>query len=720
LELASIPVKVPRSRGSRIVRRIAYGILGFLGLGVIAFAIAYVLTPIPDSTQAAAQQRLNTYYYADGKTVITQEGTNRVPVDIKVVPKSMQDAVISAENRSFRTDPGVSLRGTARAFWSTVSGGQVQGGSTITQQMVRNYYNGIDRERSVFRKFKEVMVSLKVSQSQPKSWIMEQYLNTIYFGRQAYGVQAAAQAYYRKDVKDLTPAESAYLAAAIQQPTLYENVTKKNQAGIEQRWHYVIDGMVEGKSLSAQDAAKLKFPKPKAKVLESTYGGDKGYMVVSAKNELKRKGYTDQEIALGGLSITTTFKKPLMDAAKETIQQLRPKGMDPDERIGMVTVDPANGEVVSFYGGDNYLKSEFSSSFYSTAQIGSGFKPFVLAAALASGMKLDDTVSGNEPYSCTEGKSASTDEISNDSGEGSLGDINLVRATSKSSNTAFARLGQEVGLDKVRAMAEKFGLPKDRLEPKLADGKAALNVNACSYPLGIVSMSPLNQASAYATFASGGMYYKPHFVKSVIDGSNKKHDYKEKGTRAVSAQVAGDATYAMQKVVETGTATRAQLDDREAAGKTGTTENGAAVWFNGFVPQLSTSVAVFHFKAKNHSKELVIPGYDAYGGSFPATVWQSFMTKATSGMEVKEFPEPSTYASNSGYDHSAPQVTDEATDQPTDEPTDKPTGTPTPDPTQNTPSPDPTQNTPKPDPTTKPTDNAENSPKPQNTNHGGV
>jgi len=271
----------------------------------------------------------------------------------------------------------------------------------------------------------------------------------------------------------------------------------------------------------------------------------------------------------------------------------------------------------------------------------------------------------------------------------------------------------------VRAMAEKFGLPKERLEPKLDNGKPALNVNACSYPLGIVSMSPLNQASAYATFASGGMYYKPHFVKSLTDRTGKKHEYKEKGTRAVSAQVAGDATYAMQKVVETGTATRAQLDDREAAGKTGTTENGAAVWFNGFVPQLSTSVAVFHFKAKNHSKELVIPGYNAYGGSFPATVWQAFMTKATSGMEVKEFPEPSTYASNSGYDRSTPRSTDKPTDRPTDKPSDVPSDTPSPEPTQDTPSPDPTHHTPDPVPTTKPTDPGGDDPAPQNTNHGG-
>ncbi len=617
----------PSPRRGRLVRRVSYGVLVLLGVCVVGFAVAYILTPVPSTQQVEAREQLNVFYYADGKTIIAQEGTNRQPVPLDKVSKPLQQAVISAENRSFYTDPGVSFRGTVRAFWSTVSGHQVQGGSTITQQMVRNYYSGLSQERSVFRKLKEVMVSLKVGRSKDKDWIMEQYLNTIYFGRQSYGIQAAAQAYFKKDAKDLDPAESAYLAATIQQPSLYQKVTKANREQLQRRWQYVVNGMVSAGDLSQEDAAKLKFPTPVKQQEKNIYQGQIGYMVNVAKKELREKhGVSDRRLALGGFRIVTTFRKPLMDAAVKAVTENVPSDMPKEQRVGLSAVDPQTGEVLAFYGGRDYLKEQLSSAFGMRAQAGSGFKPYVLAAALADGKELTDTVSG-APYTASDGH-----VITNS--HGSYGYLNLVQMTRDSVNTAYVRLAQEIGNPKVTAMAESLGIPESQLTANGADKSE-------TYALGVADVSPTQQAGAYGAFANNGTFHAPHVIKSITNRQGRTRQIKVDGVRVFSKDVAADATYAMQQVVTNGTATSAQLYDRDAAGKTGTTDKGAAVWFNGFIPQMSTSVGIFHSKYPNRSLDL--RGYSAYGGVLPAQVWRAFMTEATRGMEVKDFPEPSTY-----------------------------------------------------------------------------
>ncbi|ROO89559.1 membrane peptidoglycan carboxypeptidase [Actinocorallia herbida] len=618
---------LPRKRG-RWVRRLSWSVLVLLGLGVIAFAIAYKLTPVPETQQLSAREQLNVFYYSDGKTVLVEEGTNRRPVDLVEISLPVQEAVISAENRSFRTDPGVSFSGTFRAFWSTATGKQVQGGSTITQQMVRNYYSGLSQERSIFRKLKEVMVSLKVSQSRDKDWIMEQYLNTIYFGRQSYGIQAAAQSYFKVDAKDLDPAQSAFLAAAIQQPTPFSKVTKDNRAAVEERWRYVVKGMVEAKDLTQAEADALKFPVPVKEKQKNIYRGQVGYMVNIAKKELReQRGIDDEDLALGGLRIVTTFRKPLMDAAVKAVTDNVPADMPKEQRIGLTSVDPSNGEVVAMYGGRDYLKEAMSSSFGLKAQAGSGFKPFVLAAALESGVRLSDTYSGAAPLM------VGNHAIENSSGH-SYGYLNLVQMTRDSANTAYVRLGQEIGNDKVTAMAESLGIPESQLTANGADTTAV-------YPLGVADVSPAQQAGAYAAFANEGVWYKPHVIKSITGRKKVERKVKNEGVRVMSKDTAADATYAMEQVVNSGTGTAANLYDRDAAGKTGTTDGGAAVWFNGYVPQLSTSVGIF--QSKNLSKSLDLSPYSAYGGVLPAMVWRQYMETATAGMEVKEFPDPVTY-----------------------------------------------------------------------------
>ncbi|MFB4315095.1 transglycosylase domain-containing protein [Actinomadura sp. 21ATH] len=636
--------KKERSRPARYARRALFVLLGFIGFCVVGFGVAYLFTPVPSPQEEAVAQG-PTFYYADGKTVIAKTGVNRDAVPIKQIPEGVREAVIAAENKSFYEDPGVSVRGTMRAFWSTATGEQLQGGSTITQQMVRNYYGGIGKERSVTRKLKEIMVSLKVGREKPKDWILEQYLNTIYFGRDAYGVQAAARAYYGQDVSQLTPAQGAYLAAAIQQPSNFAEPRSDNRAYVEQRWRSVVGNMVENGALTQAEASRMAFPLPVKQKITDVLKGQKGYMVNVAKKELiERRGYSEDEINRSGLKITTTFDKRLMDAAKDAVTSSVPAGMSKKIRTGMVSVDPKSGQVVAFYGGRDYLQEALSSTFGDWAQAGSGFKPIVLAAALDDGMKLYDTVDGSSPQYYNGAR------VPNDGGR-SYGYVNLVGATQNSVNTAYVNIGQKIGLDKVSAMAEKLGYTKKQLTANGAN-------TAVTFPLGVVSAHPIQQAGVYATFASEGIYHEPYVVKQVTDGEDHTRKFSEKGERVFSPQVARDASYAMSQVVRAGTGTGAQLPDgRDVAGKTGTTDEGRAIWFNGFIPQMATTVAMF----RSDGKPLNIPGYGSYGGQLPAQMWRGFMSQAVNieNLSPESFGSPSS--TPGGYSGRQPGQTGDAT-----------------------------------------------------------
>lgn len=645
-----------RSRTARYIRRAVFTLLGLITTGVLGFVILYLLTPIPNA-QSAALAAGSTFYYSDGKTVIAHMGTNRkILASIDQVPVPVRQAVIAAENRTFYTDPGVSLQGSARAIWSTVSGGQVQGGSTITQQMVRNYYNGLSQEKSVVRKFKEVMISMKVGNEKSKDWILLQYLNTIYFGRDAFGIEAAAHAYFNVSAKDLTPSQGAYLAAAIQQPSLFGIAAKTDMPLIETRWKYVVNGMVTTKAITQAQADAMKFAAPVRQSQSSTYGGANGYMVFNAINELKNKrGYTDGQISSLGLKVVTTFDKDLMAAAKSSVESLLPSGLSPQVMTGLVSVNPANGEVVAFYGGKDYLKDEVSSSFGAQAQAGSGFKPYALAAALENGMSLSDTMDGSSPVTVN-GKN-----LSNDNGD-QFGQVNLVKMTQNSINTAYIRLGQQIGEDKIQGIAERLGIPAAQLTANGAN-------TAATFPLGVADVSVVQQAGAYAAFANDGVFHAPHVIKYVSDSAGAhKVTISEPGVRAFSKQTARDATYAMTKVVSSGTGLNAQLDDgRPQAGKTGTTSGGAALWFNGYVPQMSTSVGMF--RSDSTVKSFTVPGYSSYGGSLSAIIWKSYMTKA---IALKNYPATS-FGAPSSYTGSY-----NSANTPTPNPTPTATHTPTP------------------------------------------
>ena len=606
----------------------------FVVIGAAVFAYFYTTVEVPDAAKADALEQGSTFYFADGETEFAYRGTDRDPVtydEMVAGGDHIVEAVISAEDRGFWEEPGVSVRGTTRAVWSTVTGQQVQGGSTITQQMVRNYYEGVSREQTVARKIQEIIISIKVDQSESKEWVMEQYLNTIYFGRNAYGIQAGAQAYYHKDVDELTPEEAAFLAAAIQQPTPFGEADVETTPEMEQRWRYVVNGLVTTEAITQAEADAMEFPAPEAeKPLEGNdLSGYRGYMYEAVMREMADLGYSEDQINRQGFSIVTTFDQELMDAAYETVESsLPPDALPEGVNVGLTTVDPATGEVLAFYGGHDYYENQYDSGLLGGAQAGSAFKPYVLATALQEGYSLRSIVDGSGP------RSIHGSSIQN-AGNAPGGPMDLVQATRVSNNLGYVELTMETGYENVRDTAYAAGLP---------DGSILDNQLVPTMALGVSTVRPVDQASGYATFANGGEHVEAHVVKEIIDTEGEDLRPEVESNRALDESTAADVTYALQQVIEGGTGSSANIWSHPAAGKTGTTDNSVAAWFVGYTPQLSTAVGVYN----QNNQSFSIPGYDISGGGVAAPIWRDYMTRAMEGREVVQFPEPA-FAGSTQY-----------------------------------------------------------------------
>jgi len=656
----------------RVVRKtwkpvVGAAVIGTVAVGVLV-GVAYAKTPIPGA-QAIAKRQAILYTYRDG-TPMFQAGMNRESVSLKQVPPQVQHAVLAAEDREFYNEPGVSPKGFLRAVYSTITGQQVQGGSTITQQFARNYYDTLSQERSITRKAKEIMVATKLGNKYSKSWVLEQYLNTILYGRNAFGIQAASKAYFGKDVGKLNTGQAAYLAAIIQSP----ESLPKNPPAMKYRWNYVLDGMVKKGWLSAEERANVKFPKTiSERKNEAGLNGQKGYLYFEAKreliNQLKQKGLGGEDrLAHGGLKVTTTFSKKdvanMAAAVRKTMKPLHGHGI----QAGMASVDPATGEVIASYGGPGYQYNQYDHAFQSTAQAGSSFKPYVLASALKQNIGLKTLVDGSSPRTFP----GLATPVHNDEGDGKMGAINLVKATAQSVNTAYVQLAIKAGPDNVVQTAEQTGIPKSSFPSGLQIGP--------NIALGTAAVRPVDQAGAYATFANRGQHIAPHVIRKVttFDQQTVIDNTKDmKPTQAFSTGVADDATYAMEQVVKSGTAASTLSGfGRPVAGKTGTTDKNKAAWFSGYTPQMSTAVGLWR-TSKDGKKALSLrglPGYSqVYGGTIPAQIWRDYMAKAMEGKEIKDFPPPAYVGDTKLYATPPPSPTHTAS--PTKSPTSKPTPT---------------------------------------------
>ncbi|PRX99546.1 membrane peptidoglycan carboxypeptidase [Allonocardiopsis opalescens] len=651
--------------------------LGVMGLGFVGavglLGVAYATTPGADElrAQADAESADTAMYFGDETELATIGTSNRVPVEIEDVPEHVQEAVIAAEQQTFRTDPAISIPGLARVVYNAIAtgGSRIEGASTITQQMARNYYETLSQDVSITRKLREIMISLRVEQSLSKDQILQQYLNTIYFGRQANGIESAAQAYFGTSVGELDVAQSAFMAALIQQPGNFENLSEENDAvreELEFRWNYVLDNMVESGTLSAADRAEQEFPEPIPYELGEEYAGQRGYMIEAVRNELReRYDLTDNEINVGGWQVHTTLDPALMEAAEEAVQNA---DLPENFRTGLTAIDPATGGIRAFYGGAN-LAEQADNSLYLQAQAGSSMKPVVLAAALERGISLESRFDGDSPQSF-EG----LQEPVNNAGNESHGVVDLVQATAQSVNTTYVQLAIEVTPDEVIRIGTEAGIRESQWETATPGPNIAL---------GIHQVRAVDLASVYATFAAQGVHRDAHLIEQVLnrEGEELEPSPGEEITdsQAFSAEVARDATFAMQAVVQPGAtgAAAALPDGRPVAGKTGTSEEARSTWFAGYVPQLATAVGLFDAEGEALG--------DTYsGGGTSAEIWREFMTAAMDGEEVRQFDPPARIGTAQDF----------VPVEPSPDPSTETEPEPSPDPSTPSTSPDPTTPTP--------------------------
>ncbi|MFH8580464.1 transglycosylase domain-containing protein [Streptomyces zaomyceticus] len=705
-----------------------------------AATFAYSQVDIPNEALTAKSQN-NIYYWADGtRMVATGSGTNRQIVPFAKIPKAMQDAVISAENKTFWDDSGIDPMGIGRAVWNMAKGGETQGGSTITQQYVKN--NRLDdQSQTLSRKVKELFISMKVGGEVDKEEIMAGYLNTAYYGRGAYGVQAAARAYFNTDAEKLNPSQSALLAAVLKGATYYdpagypeidsEATPDKNTDRATKRWKWILDEMANDGHLKAEDRAKYTtFPKVEGPKKSANLSGQIGYLVTTAKANVKAQfGITEQDLERGGYEIFTTFEKKKVNALEKSVNKILDEYIDPEKRpktdtnvqFGGASVDTATGKIVALYGGVDATKHFRSNADNTGAQVGSTFKPFVLAAAMTDGVRDKDLGETQDASTRTivdpdKSRYSGQNKLTirkyngeiwhNEKGEewrqtndddASYKDMTLRRAMVKSANSPYVQLGMDVGIDKVRDAAVNAGLRPD----SLVQGEVP------SFSLGISSPSAIRMAGAYATFANQGKQNDPYSVEMVKKEGVVYKKHEEKTKNAFSPAVANNVTDVLRSVVDEdeGTGKKARIPGRQVAGKTGTTDGNKSAWFVGYTPQLSTAIDMYRFdddetKKGRQFEKMFGTGNQPkiHGSSFPSRIWQDYMTGAVESYPVKSFPEPGELEGAEpvfGGGANSPTPTPTATPTPT-ETTPTPTTTPPATPTT-TP---PTTKTPKPGKTT--------------------
>jgi penicillin-binding protein 1A len=553
---------------------------------------------------------------------------NRSPVELARVPDHVIQAILDVEDDRFWQHGGVDLRSTMRALVTNVQSGEVrQGGSTITQQLVKNAL--LTPEKSVDRKVREAVLAVRLEDSLTKQEILERYLNTVYFGNGAYGVQAAAERYFAKSVEAMTVGEAAMLAGVIRNPVGYDPIRYPEQA--RARRDLALERMVANGHIDRDTAADLRRTAlPKKLNVPPPPPND--YFVEEVKQRLlddPRLGETPQErynaVFKGGLHIHTTFDPKMQTAAQEAVRKRLPNTRG-RFAAALASVEPGTGAVRAIVAGDDFNAEKYNLATQGRRQPGSSFKIVVLLAALDAGYSPNDTIDGSSP--CTV-KVPGFAPYTPGNYEGSAGSVaSLTEATAKSVNCAYVRLGAHIGLDKVVEMGVRLGIPKNKLEA------------IPSISLGSKEVTPLEMASAYATIANDGVYHAPRFVEKLLDRHGKVvFEGPGKGERAFSAQVARMAIGPMRAVVERGTGTRARLSGRQVAGKTGTSQNHENAWFVGFTPQLSTAVWMGAPEGNVPMTGVPVCGR-VTGGCIPAMIWNAYMSAALDGMPSVPFELP--------------------------------------------------------------------------------
>ena len=661
-----------RRKKSRVLTVLgrSFAVFGILTLvmaliGVIAAFVFYRQTDLPDPNKDF-QTNTSFIYFNDGTTKMGNFAVqNRQSIPYAQMGDNAKDAVVAAENRSFWTDRGISPSGIARSAWSIVRGGEIQGGgSTITQQYIKIYY--LTSDRTMTRKMRELALAVKMGREKPKEDILRDYLNTIYFGRGAYGIQAASRAYFLTDAKDLTIEQSAVLASVLNNPSMFDpSQGRRNKERLLNRYRYVLDGMLEMQTITPAEHARAypQLPDFPEVPLNNRYSGPNGHLMMMVHDELLNRGFTDAQINGGGLKVTTTFDSKLQAHAVKVAQKYtrqvaadaEPKQDASKLHVAISSVDATNGEVLALYGGPDYLKN--TRNWATTPRpAASTFKAYAAAAGLRNGMSL---------WSRFNGDSFTPDgdpvEVRNEF-DSQYGSVSLKRATALSVNTAFVDMTQQLkdGPTQVIKAANDAGVPT-------AKGWDANNRIA----LGTAEVSPLDNAVGFATFVNQGKRNAAHVIREVKDLNGKVlHTTKAAATQGIEKDVAADVTHALKGVMDSGTGRNVDIG-HPVAGKTGTSGVGDAItsaWFVAATRQISTSVMyVAGVSGTGDLDPYKRPGDGTFfGGTYPAQTWEEFMQVAMDGKESKDFDQPAWVNTGSN---------DEETQEPSQEPSSEPVRT---------------------------------------------
>ncbi|WP_425574819.1 transglycosylase domain-containing protein [Mycolicibacterium pallens] len=611
-------------------------------LPLITFGMAYMIVKVPQPGDLRTNQ-VSTILASDGSElakIVPPEG-NRVDVNIDQVPVQVRNAVMAAEDRDFYSNPGFSFSGFARALKNNLFGGDLQGGSTITQQYVKNALVGDARSGvgGVVRKAKELVISTKMSSEWSKDEVLQAYLNIIYFGRGAYGISAAAKAYFDKPVEQLTVAEGALLAALIQRPSTLDPAIDPD--GAAKRWNWVLDGMVSMGALSKDERSQQQFPQtvsPEQARSNNVTTGPNGLIERQVTKELLDLFNIDEQtLNTQGLQITTTIDPKAQKAAEDAVAK-NLEGEMPDMRSAVVSIDPKTGGVKAYYGGSDAQGFDFAQAGLPT---GSSFKVFALVAALEQGMGLGYQIDSS-PVTVNGIK------ITNVEGEG-CGVCNIAEALKRSLNTSYYRLMLKLknGPSDVADAAHKAGIAESfpGVEHTLSeDGKGGPPNNGVV--LGQYQSRVLDMASAYATLADSGVYHKPHFVEKVVNSRGEvlfdASTTDNAGEQRIPKAVADNVTAAMQPIA--GYSRGHNLaGGRPSAAKTGTNQLGDTdanrdAWMVGYTPSLSTAVWV---GTTDGTQPLVTAsGGQVYGSGIPSDIWKATMDGALKGTDNESFPKP--------------------------------------------------------------------------------
>jgi len=628
-------VQKKRRRHAAIVASLLVLIVGGIVVagfgGAAAFEASCSLSELRPVSTGPQGGPANTFVYAANGSLLGSipAEKNRQPVALSQMSPWMAKATVAIEDRRFYKHGGVDYKGIVRAAVKDLRAGRVvQGGSTITQQLVRNLY--ISRQRTFKRKIKEACLAIKLAQNKSKDWILGSYMNAVYYGNHAYGIEAASQTYFSRRARTLTLDQSALLAGLPQAPSVFDPLHRPLDA-LERR-DEVLRAMLDNGALTRRQFASAIADRDLHLVPGRLYSRIREPYFFSYVRDQLIAEYGANTVRTGGLKVYTTIDPRLQVAGRKAIIDTLSARTDPASAL--VSIDPATGAIKAMAAvTPGTSGNQFNLVAQAKRQAGSTFKMFVLAAAVDEGIDPESTyyVSGPfhyqpDPYSPAWNVTTYDHTY--------LGSTSIANATLHSDNTVYAQLTLDVGPKKVAEMAHRLGV-RSPLTTKEGAYVPSLG-------LGAIPVSPLDLASSYATIAAGGIYSKPMAIRKVVLGNGKVDTdagwAEPSRKRVITPGVAYTVTQILEQNMQYGTGTGAYFG-RPAAGKTGTTDNYADAWFCGYTPQLEATIWIGY--PRGEVPMLNVHGIAVSGPTFPATIWKSFMATAVGRKQPVEFKEPS-------------------------------------------------------------------------------